>query len=134
LHLTVLPGDDIGPEITEAFEAARAADGILLVPGKLTEYPPLAVGGVNIPGAIRKHLDLFANIRPARSRPGVPKAIPDLDCVIIRENTEAFCADRSLFQGIGGFTPFSEHLLPQGFTTRSRRSVKQPCGETPAPI
>ena len=24
-------------------------------------------------------------------------------------------------------TPFSEHLLPQGLTTRSRRSVEQPC-------
>ncbi|MFC7738637.1 isocitrate/isopropylmalate dehydrogenase family protein [Roseomonas sp. GCM10028921] len=150
MRLAVLPGDDIGPEITEAalrvlraadaryalglsydthevgmaahrrlgttlpaeaFEAARVADGILLGPGGMTEYPPLSEGGVNIPGTIRKRLKLYANIRPARSRPGVPKAIPGLDCVIVRENTEGFYADRSLFHGIGEFMPTEDVAL-----------------------
>ena len=165
MRLTVLPGDDIGPEITEAtlrvlraadarhalgltfdvhevgmpahrrvgttlpaeaLEAARAADGILLGPGGMTEYPPLAEGGVNIPGTIRKRLDLFANIRPARSRPGVPKAIPDLDCVIVRENTEGFYADRSLFQGIGEFMPTEDTALSvRLITARASRRIAE---------
>jgi isocitrate/isopropylmalate dehydrogenase len=89
----------------EVIEAARAADAVLLGPAGMTLYPPVADGGINIPGTMRKQLDLFANIRPARSRPGVPKALPGLDCVIVRENTEGFYADRSLFQGYGEFMP-----------------------------
>ena len=88
-----------------AFERARAADGIVLGPAGITAYPPLAEGGLNIPGTIRKRLDLYANIRPARSRPYLPRAIEGLDCVIVRENTEGFYADRSLFQGNGEFMP-----------------------------
>ncbi|MCX4163177.1 MULTISPECIES: isocitrate/isopropylmalate dehydrogenase family protein [Paraburkholderia] len=95
-------GTTLPPEV---LEAARAADGVLLGPGGMTLYPPAGEGGINIPGTIRKQLDLFANIRPARSRPGVPKAHPGLDCVIVRENTEGFYADRNLFQGYGEFMP-----------------------------
>lgn len=144
LRIAVLPGDDIGPEITDAtltvldaaaqrfglqiefdihevgmaahrkggttlppaaLEAAKAADGVLLGPGGMTAYPPLADGGVNIPGTIRKQLGLWANIRPARSRPGLPRALEGLDCVIVRENTEGFYADRNMFQGNGEFMP-----------------------------
>ena len=71
----------------EVIDAARRADGVLLGPGGMTLYPPASEGGINVPGTIRKQLDLFANIRPARSRPGVPRAHPGLDCVIVRENT-----------------------------------------------
>ncbi|MES2186487.1 MAG: isocitrate/isopropylmalate family dehydrogenase [Pseudomonadota bacterium] len=88
-----------------AIAGVRAADGVLLGPGGMTAYPALSDGGINIPGAIRKQLDLFANIRPARSRPHVPKAHPGLDCVMVRENTEGFYADRNLYQGYGEFMP-----------------------------
>lgn len=88
-----------------AFEAAATADGIILGPGGMTAYPPVSEGGINIPGTIRKKLQLFANIRPARSRAGIPMAHPGLDCVIVRENTEGFYADRNLFQGYGEFMP-----------------------------
>jgi len=95
----------------EVIEAARNADGVLLGPGGMTAYPPVAEGGINIPGTIRKQLDLFANIRPARSRPGVPKALAGLDCVIVRENTEGFYADRNLFQGYGEFMPTQDSAI-----------------------
>src|SRR5208283_4308205 len=42
---------------------------------------------------------------PARSRPGLPKVLPDMDCVVVRENTEGFYADRNLFLGSGEFMP-----------------------------
>lgn len=144
MKIAVLPGDDIGPEITDAalgvleavdvmfglgleyemhevgialhrkigttitpeiVAAAKRADGILLGPAGMTAYPPLSDGGINIPGTIRRQLDLFANLRPARSRPGVPKAHPGVDCLIVRENTEGFYADRTMFQGNGEFMP-----------------------------
>jgi isocitrate/isopropylmalate dehydrogenase len=101
-------GTTLPPEVVEA---ARSADGVLLGPGGMTAYPSAAEGGVNIPGTIRKQLDLFANIRPARSRPGVPKAHPGLDCVIVRENTEGFYADRNLFQGYGEFMPTPDSAI-----------------------
>ncbi|MFK4443641.1 isocitrate/isopropylmalate dehydrogenase [Caballeronia udeis] len=100
---TTLPAD--------ALEAARTADGVLLGPGGMTLYPSVSEGGINIPGTIRKQLDLYANIRPARSRAGVPMAHPGLDCVIVRENTEGFYADRSLFQGYGEFMPTPDVAL-----------------------
>ena len=38
--------------------------------------------------AIRKALDLYANVRPARTLPGITLARPNVDLVVIRENTE----------------------------------------------
>ena len=38
--------------------------------------------------ALRQGLDLFAAVRPARSTPGVETPYPDVDLVIVRENTE----------------------------------------------
>ena len=107
-------------------EAARSADAVLLGPGGMTAYPPASEGGINIPGTIRKQLDLYANIRPARSRPGVPMAHPGLDCVIVRENTEGFYADRNLFQGYGEFMPtpdvaISVRLITAGASNRIAR-------------
>ena len=32
----------------------------------MTEYPPREAGGINVPGMLRKRLDLGANMRPAR--------------------------------------------------------------------
>ena len=93
------------------FERAKAADGIILGPAGVTSYPPLEDGGLNVPGTVRKRLDLYANIRPARSRTFLPRAITGLDCIIVRENTEGFYADRSLFQGIGEFMPTPDCAL-----------------------
>ena len=57
-----------------AFEAARAADGVILGPVSHNEYPPFDQGGLNPSGELRKRLDLFANIRPARTRGGFRRA------------------------------------------------------------
>src|SRR5262245_46790820 len=51
-----------------AFEAAKAADAVILGPVSHNDYPPVAQGGLNPSGELRKRLDLFANIRPAKSR------------------------------------------------------------------
>jgi isocitrate dehydrogenase (NAD+) len=38
--------------------------------------------------ALRQHFDLYANVRPARTIPGVPSRFTGVDMVIVRENTE----------------------------------------------
>jgi isocitrate dehydrogenase (NAD+) len=37
---------------------------------------------------LRQHFDLYANVRPARTIPGVPSRFSNVDLVIVRENTE----------------------------------------------
>jgi len=55
-----------------AFAAAKAADGVILGPVSHNDYPPAEKGGINPSGALRKRLDLFANIRPAKTRAQFP--------------------------------------------------------------
>jgi isocitrate dehydrogenase (NAD+) len=95
-----------------AVEAAKAADGVILGPVSHNDYPPVAQGGLNPSGELRKRLDLFANIRPARSRGGFPpRCGAPVDLVIARENTEGFYADRSMFAGSGEFMPTPDLAL-----------------------
>src|SRR5919198_2942869 len=71
--------------------AGRAADGIVLGPVSHLEYPPREEGGLNPSGALRIALDLYANLRPSRSRSGLPHwGRTAMDLVIARENTEGF--------------------------------------------
>jgi isocitrate dehydrogenase (NAD+) len=49
---------------------------------------PIGSGFRSVNVAIRKALDLYANLRPAKSFPGVRSAFSDVDLVIVRENTE----------------------------------------------
>jgi len=103
-----------------AFAAARAADGVILGPVSHNEYPPAAQGGLNPSGEMRRRLDLFANIRPARSRPGLPpRCGKPVDLVIVRENTEGFYADRSMHLGSGEFMPTPDLALAVRKITRA---------------
>ena len=58
-----------------AIAAAKAADGVILGPVSHNEYPPVAEGGLNPSGEMRKRLDLYANIRPARTRGDVDDSV-----------------------------------------------------------
>ena len=98
-------------------DAARAADGVILGPVSHNEYGP---GMPNPSGMLRKHLDLYANIRPARTRPGLPpRAGRPLDLVVVRENTEGFYADRTMFAGTGEFMPTPDLAMAMRKVTRA---------------
>ena len=91
---------------------AKAADGVLLGPVSHNDYPPREQGGLNPSGELRKRLDLYANIRPARSRSGFPpRCGASVDLVIVRENTEGFYADRSMHLGPGELMPTPDLAL-----------------------
>jgi isocitrate dehydrogenase (NAD+) len=49
---------------------------------------PVGSGFRSVNVAIRKELDLYANLRPAKSITGVKSAFQDIDLIIVRENTE----------------------------------------------
>jgi isocitrate/isopropylmalate dehydrogenase len=81
-------------------EAARKAPGIILGPVDHLQYPEREKGGINPSGELRVKLDLFANIRPAKSRMGVGLTGKPVDLVIFRECTEGFYADRNISDGL----------------------------------
>jgi isocitrate/isopropylmalate dehydrogenase len=102
-----------------SFEAGKRADGVILGPVSHNDYPPAAQGGLNPSGEMRKRLDLYANIRPARSRPGLPpRCGHPVDLVVVRENTEGFYADRNMFMGNGEFMPTPDVALALRKITR----------------
>ena len=86
-------------------ERAREVDGILLGPISHLDYPPREKGGINVSGAFRVKLDLYANVRPARTRPGLGRTQKPVDLVIMREATEGFYPDRNMHAGSGEFMP-----------------------------
>jgi 3-isopropylmalate dehydrogenase len=93
-------------------EAVRAADGIVLGPISNLDYPPRDRGGINISAELRTTLDLYANVRPARSRRGLPHyGRTSIDLVIMRENTEGFYADRNMHAGSGEWMPTPDLAL-----------------------
>jgi isocitrate dehydrogenase (NAD+) len=49
---------------------------------------PIGSGFRSVNVALRKELDLYANLRPAVSIPGVKSRYEDIDLVVVRENTE----------------------------------------------
>ncbi len=110
-----------GTTFPDSVEAkSKAADGVLLGPVSHNDYPPRAQGGLNPSGELRKRLDLYANIRPARSREGFPpRCGSSVDLVIVRENTEGFYADRSMHLGPGEFMPTPDLALAVRKITRA---------------
>src|SRR5437016_12878873 len=49
---------------------------------------PIAGGFASINLALRDKLELYANFRPIRNLPHIPTRYPDVDLIIVRENTE----------------------------------------------
>ncbi|GAM64424.1 3-isopropylmalate dehydrogenase [Vibrio ishigakensis] len=143
MKLLVLPGDGIGPEITQAavkvlnaadskfnlglscefddvgfdslekygttlrqetLEKAKTYDGIILGTQSHADYPKSEQGGRNVSAGFRIGLDLYANVRPARSRSFLPTNMSEgksIDLVIMREATEGFYPDRNMTEGWG---------------------------------
>ncbi|MEM7345159.1 MAG: isocitrate/isopropylmalate dehydrogenase family protein [Chloroflexota bacterium] len=103
----------------EVYEQALIVDGIILGPVSHNQYPPVTEGGLNPSGELRKRLDLYANIRPARTISGIsPQCGQPVDLVIVRENTEGFYADRSMHLGPGEFMPTEDMALAVRKVTR----------------
>src|SRR5258708_985669 len=89
-------GATVRPDL---LDKARAADGLILGPASTFDFKDPEKGEINPSMFFRKNLDLFANIRPSRTYPGLPAKLGQFDLVIARENTEGFYADRNMALG-----------------------------------
>src|SRR5579872_756487 len=123
--ITLIPGDGIGPEVTQATVRILEATGVKFewetfmagaeafekyheyIPKELTESSerthvglkgsvttPIGGGFPSINVALRQKFELYANFRPIRNLPHIPTRYPDVDLIIVRENTE------SLYSGL----------------------------------
>jgi isocitrate dehydrogenase (NAD+) len=117
--ITLIPGDGIGPEVTEAVLLMLDAAGVSInwerheagliavertgqsLPPELVESirrnkvalkgpvtTPVGPGFSSVNVALRQTLDLYVNLRPVSSLPGVDARFSGIDLVIVRENTE----------------------------------------------
>jgi isocitrate dehydrogenase (NAD+) len=117
--ITLIPGDGIGYEVSEAARRVIDATGVdiewdvqnagldvveefgtpmpdhvlesirrnkVAIKGPLTT--PIGKGMRSVNVALRRELDLFALVRPAKWYPGVRSRYDNVDLVVIRENTE----------------------------------------------
>src|SRR5215467_5594376 len=117
-RITLIPGDGIGPEVTDAVLTILSAAGVsiewerydagVLSPDKQHPLPaplidsirrnklalkgpvttPIGEGFTSVNVGLRKALDLYANLRPVANIPGIPARFSNVDLVIVRENTE----------------------------------------------
>ncbi|MBL7977804.1 MAG: isocitrate/isopropylmalate dehydrogenase family protein [Bacteroidetes Order II. Incertae sedis bacterium] len=118
--VVLIPGDGIGPEITEAALDVLAATGVPItwvleeeagmrsieaggepLPEKVINSikahkvalkgpitTPVGGGFKSVNVSLRQALDLYANVRPSYSLPGIKTAFQHVDMVLFRENTE----------------------------------------------
>jgi isocitrate dehydrogenase (NAD+) len=76
-------GQVLPPHVIESLERTRVG-----LKGPVTT--PIGGGFPSVNVALRKHFDLYANVRPVHSLPGLKTRFDDvlIDMVIFRENTE----------------------------------------------
>jgi isocitrate dehydrogenase (NAD+) len=78
-------GSTLPEDLLESIRRNRVA-----LKGPITT--PVGKGFTSVNVGLRKALDLYANLRPVRALPGVPCRYPELDLVVVRENTESLYA------------------------------------------
>jgi len=117
--ITLIPGDGIGPEITNSVVKIIEKSGLKLVwdiqtagidaletdgeplPKRVIDSikknkialkapvtTPIGKGFRSVNVALRKELDLYANLRPCKNLPNVKTKFDNVDIVVARENTE----------------------------------------------
>lgn len=127
-QVTLIPGDGIGPEITEAVKAIFSAANVPvtweeenagqttfdaigeLIPQTLIASlnnnkvalkgpitTPVGKGFKSVNVQLRQMFDLYSNVRPAKTTPGVESRFENVDLVLFRENTEGLYSGLEIF-------------------------------------
>lgn len=100
-------------------ETLRDCDGAIF--GAVSS-PSHRVAGYSSPIiALRKALDLYANLRPALSAP-VPGSRPGIDLLIVRENTECLYVKRERLEDDGA-TAIAERVITRRASERIARKA-----------
>lgn len=118
-NVTLIPGDGIGPEISQSVQKIISAAGVEInwdvqsagadvaqkegtplpqrvidsikknkVALKAPVTTPIGKGFRSVNVALRKELDLYANIRPCKNIDGIKTPFDGVNLVVVRENTE----------------------------------------------
>ena len=127
-QITLIPGDGIGPEITEAVKAVFSAAHVPvtweeenagqttfdavgeLIPQTLIASinknkvalkgpitTPVGKGFKSVNVQLRQMFDLYANVRPVKTTPGVNTRFDNVNLVLFRENTEGLYSGLEIF-------------------------------------
>lgn len=127
-QVTLIPGDGIGPEITEAVKAIFAAANVPvtweeenagqttfeasgeLIPATLIASlkknkvalkgpitTPVGKGFKSVNVQLRQMFDLYSNVRPVKTTPGVNTRFDNVNLVLFRENTEGLYSGLEIF-------------------------------------
>jgi isocitrate dehydrogenase (NAD+) len=127
-EITLIPGDGIGPEITEAVKAVFSAANVPitweeenagqttfdaigeLIPSTLIASlnknkvalkgpitTPVGKGFKSINVQLRQMFDLYSNVRPAKTTPGLHTRFENVNLVLFRENTEGLYSGLEMF-------------------------------------
>ncbi len=131
--ITLIPGDGIGPEITDAVVHVLDAAGANLqyeihhagltafqevgelIPESLLDSiratrvalkgpltTPVGEGFKSINVTLRQVFDLYQNVRPCKTIPGINTPFPGVDLVLFRENTEGLYAGLEIYDAQRG--------------------------------
>jgi 3-isopropylmalate dehydrogenase len=115
--------DDLGYTLPPGtLEKLDTLDGWVLGPIGHQAYPKGKPNAINPHPILRKHYDLFANIRPAKSLPGLPALHQNVDLIIVRENNEGMPPDRNMYMGNGEFRPTPDMTIGIRVITRQGSS------------
>jgi isocitrate dehydrogenase (NAD+) len=83
-------GDPLPPQVLESIRRTGVA-----LKGPLTT--PVGSGFRSANVSLRKEFDLFVNLRPIRSFPGIATRYENIDLIIVRENTEGLYIGREKY-------------------------------------
>lgn len=148
--ITLIPGDGIGPEITESVTKIIKASGLNInwdiqtagadvielegepLPRRVIESikknkvalkapvtTPIGKGFRSVNVALRKELDLYANLRPCKNLPNIKTRFDNVDIIVVRENTEDLYA--GIERQIDNDTAESIKIITRGASTRIAR-------------
>ncbi len=104
------------PAITK--EKLLECHGWIMGPHDSSAYPPEHKEKRNPSGELRHTFDLYANIRPSKTMPGIKSVVGEADLVIFRENTEGFYPDRNMYAGLGEYMITPDIAVVNGVFTR----------------
>ena len=93
-------GNPLPPDVLDAVRETGVA-----LKGPITT--PVGGGFRSVNVALRKELDMYAQVRPCKSYPGVRSRFEDVDLIIVRENTEDLYAGIEYEEG----TPEAAELI-----------------------
>ncbi len=79
---------------------------------------PVGTGFRSVNVSLRKTLDLYGQVRPCKSYPGVRSRYEDVDLVLVRENTEDLYAGIEFEEGSEDALELIEWLAARGHTVR----------------